>query len=362
MTAPAPRYPRHRMTANLFGIPFGLAGLCQCWALAGDLGATPAWPGQVLWVITAAVWLVVAGAYFARHHRPADLARELADPTFGPFVAVSAIVPMVLGGALARPLPAAGQVVFLVALVLTLLAGGWLSGQWILSDTTLAQWHPGYFLPTVGGGLIAAAVSAGLGDRSLARVMFGYGVVCWIMLGSIILTRLFTEPVLPLALRPTLAIEIAPPVVAGIAWFRINGGHVDPIALGLAGYALLMAMVQIRLLPLFRGVPFGPGWWAFSFPYAATVAYAIQWLSAEHAVASHAWTWLLLALATTGVAVLVARTVVALVGDRFLPTATGAAAIGGVPGVRLPLPDATPDRRQPGPSAVGETRGRSGTR
>lgn len=309
---------RHRLTANLFGIPLGLAGVAQCWTVAHEVGTAPPWPGDVLWVLVAAVWLLVAGAYYARHHRPADLAQELADPTFGPFVAVSAIVPMMLGAALARHLPTAGHVVFLVALVLTLIAGGWLSGQWILSDTTLAQWHPGYFLPTVGGGLIAAALSAGFGDRSLARAMFGYGTVCWIVLGSIILTRLFTQPALPVPLRTTIAIEMAPPVVAGIAWFGINGGHVDAIALGLAGYALLMAMVQIRLIPLFRTVPFGPGWWAFSFPYAATVAYAFQWLSAERVTAAHTWTWALLALVTAGAAVLAGRTVLALVGDRFL--------------------------------------------
>ena len=119
-------------------------------------------------------------------------------------------------------------------------------------------------------------------------------------------------------LRTTIAIEMAPPVVAGIAWFGINGGHVDAIALGLAGYALLMAMVQIRLIPLFRTVPFGPGWWAFSFPYAATVAYALQWLSVERVSGVHAWTWALIAFVTAAAAALGGRTVIALVGDRFL--------------------------------------------
>jgi len=316
------RRPRHRLTPNLFAIPFGVSGLAQCWTVAADLGTAPAWPGGVLWVLAAAVWVLVAGAWLSRLRRPADLGRELADPTTGPFVAVAVIVPMLLGAALARQLPTAGHVVFLTALVLTVLAGGWLSGEWILADTTLAQWHPGYFLPTVGGGLIAAALSEGFGHRSLARLMFGYGTVCWIVLGSIILTRLFTQPALPVGLRTTLAIEVAPPVVAGIAWFRINGGRVDPVALGLAGYALLMAMVQLRLVPLYRTLPFGPGWWAFSFPYAAAAAYSLQWLSAEHVAGERAWTWALLTLVTVAATGLAWRTVAALAGDRFLPPAT----------------------------------------
>ena len=336
------RGPRHRLPANLFAIPFGLAGLAQCWTVAADLGTAPGWPGGVLWVLCAAVWALVTAAWSVRVHRPADLARELADPTTGPFVAVSVIVPMMLGAALARPLPTAGHVVAYAALVLTLLGGGWLSGQWILSETTLAQWHPGYFLPTVGGGLIAAAVSAGFGDLALARVVFGYGVVCWIVLGSIILTRLFTQPPLPVPLRATLAIELAPPVVAGLAWFRINGGDVDPVALGLAGYALLMAMVQLRLVPLYRTLPFGPGWWAFSFPAAATGTYGLQWLSAEHAAGARAWTWVVLAVVTAGVGALAGRTAVALARDRFLPPpapdAPPAAGVGPAPGHRAAEP------------------------
>lgn len=209
---------------------------------------------------------------------------ELADPTFGPFVALVAIIPMQFGGVLARHAQGAGQAVFVVALVATLLVGGWLSGQWINADTMLATWHPGYFVPTVAGGLIASATSAGLGYRSLAQFLFGYGLICWLVLGSIVLARLFTQPPLPAALTATIAIEVAPPAIAGLAWFSMNAGHVDPVALGIAGYALLMVMVQLRLVPLYRTVPFGPSWWTLSFPYAAVVAYAIRWMAAEQVV------------------------------------------------------------------------------
>ena len=48
---------------------------------------------------------------------------------------------------------------------------------------------------------------------------FDVGMICWVVLGSIILNRLFFRPALPLALIPTLAIEVAPPVVAGNTYF-----------------------------------------------------------------------------------------------------------------------------------------------
>lgn len=79
--------------------------------------------------------------------------------------------------------------------------------------------------------------------------MLGLGGTCWIVLGSIVILRLVSQPPLPPPLRPTLAIELAPPVVAGSAWFAIDGGRADPVALLLAGFAILMALVQLRLVP-----------------------------------------------------------------------------------------------------------------
>ena len=42
-----------------------------------------------------------------------------------------------------------------------------------------------------------------------------------------------------------------------------------------------MLLVQLRLIPLYRRAPFGPGSWAFSFPIAAAVTCGVYWLDAE---------------------------------------------------------------------------------
>ncbi|MFD0690915.1 hypothetical protein [Actinomadura fibrosa] len=56
--------------------------------------------------------------------------------------------------------PRAGTVVFDVFLVLTVLLGGWFTGQWIYGPLAFERLHPGYFLPTVAGCLVAAAASS----------------------------------------------------------------------------------------------------------------------------------------------------------------------------------------------------------
>lgn len=251
----------------------------------------------------------------------------------GPFTALAVIVPMLLGVALAPHARTAGEVVYAVGLVLTVLLGSWLTGWWIRADTQLAQWHPGYFLPTVAGGLIAAGGSAALGWRTLSHVMFGYGLVCWLVLGSIILVRLFTQPMLPPPLLPTIAIEIAPPVVAGNAWFAINGSRLGLGAELLAGYAVLMALVQIATVGTYRRAPFGPGFWAFAFSsasYAAAFTFGIHWLDVEHVHGQKGLTYLLLGIATLAMAALAARTLVGLRRRTFLP--------------RVPAPDTAPTR------------------
>ncbi|WP_170854189.1 SLAC1 family transporter [Microlunatus flavus] len=306
---------------NLFGIPFGLAGLAACWSAAAEAVHAPGSASGVVWALAAAAWLVVLVPYARQIARGRGLRRELADPTFGPFTAVPAMLVMLLGGALAPWSRDAGAAVFVVGLLATLLVGGYLTGQWILEDLQLAQWHPGYFLPTVGGGLIAANVAARLGFGGLASVMFGYGLVCWFVLGSIILARLFSQPMLPVKLRPTLAIELAPPAVAGNAWFAMHGGRLDQVALTLAGYGLLMVIVQVRLAPLYRHVPFGPGSWAFAFSYLQAVTFGLHWIAGTDVPGRTALVWLLLAVSTAGVLLLAALTGRGLVRRTFLPGA-----------------------------------------
>jgi tellurite resistance protein len=311
--------PRPRVTPNLFGICFGVAGVAEAWSAASDLFGVRSVVADALWLAVAVLWTLTTVAYLNDVARGARCRTELLDPVFAPFTALVLIVPMLLGVALASHAHTPGVVVFGIALAGTVLLGGWLTGQWILSELTLAQWHPGYFLPTVAGGLLASAASAELGYASLARVMFGYGAICWLVLGSILLQRLFTQPRLPVPLLPTMAIEVAPPVVAGIAWFAINGGRADGVAFALAGYAALMVLVQLRLVTAYRGVPFGPGWWAFAFSYAAVFVDAIRWVGAEHAPHGTAWTYLLLAVVSFAALALLARTGLALVRRRFLP-------------------------------------------
>ncbi|MEE6262325.1 SLAC1 family transporter [Plantactinospora sonchi] len=312
-----------RVPPNFFGIPFGLAGLAGSWVVAAGDGNAPSWVGDALLVLAAVVWLAVTVGYAAYTWsvRRAFVA-DLLDPVLAPFVSLAVITPMLLAaqGLTPRNLTAA-RIVVDVFLVLTVLFGGWITGQWIYGPLDLDRMHPGYFLPTVAGGLVASATTAVVGQRLLSVLMLGLGLVCWLVIGSLTLNRLFFRPPLPPALIPTLAIEVAPAALAGVALFALNGERIDFFVSLVAGYGLLMVLAQVRLLPAYLGLSFAPTFWAFTFPFAAVATTTLHWIADSRPSGHRVYAYLVLAGITALIGGIAVRTVVAAARGQLLPTA-----------------------------------------
>lgn len=313
-----------KIPLNFFGIPFGLAGLGEAWTVLADFHHAPAAIGEAVLLVAAAAWLTVGAAYLA-YVATATSSQEaftadLLDPSAAPLASLALITPMLLAALGLYPHAAtAGRVITDLFLVLTVLLGAWFTGQWIYDPLELDRIHPGYFLPTVAGGLIAADSAAIVGEQRLAEAMFGLGVICWIVLGSLILGRLLFRPMLPAALQPTLAIEVAPAAVASLAWFDINGHRLDIVSAVLAGYGLLMVLAQLRLLPLYRRLTFTSGTWSFTFSWAAVDAIGIVWLQITQPVGYRIWQHLLITAITVLIGAIAVRTVMAIIRGQLLP-------------------------------------------
>jgi tellurite resistance protein len=91
------------------------------------------------------------------------------------------------------------------------------------------------------------------------------------------------------------------------------------VARVLGGYAVLMALVQLRLLPIYRQLHFSPGFWAFTFSYAAAAGDALDWLRISAAPGRTALSIVLLALVTGLVLVIAARTARLALRGQLLP-------------------------------------------
>ncbi|MEU8078855.1 hypothetical protein AB0B31_25880 [Catellatospora citrea] len=308
-----------RTPPNFFAAPFGFTGLAGTWLALSRTANAPRGVSAALYVLAAVVWLVLLVGYLARVTTTRGrLMADLRDPVLSPFVSVIAIVAMQLGVGLHSYAPRTATVVVDVALVVVIGLGGWLTGQWMTGALDQDKFHPGYLLPTVAGGLLASAAATTVGQPGLGRLCFGIGIVCWLVIGSLMLQRLFFRPPLPTPLVPTMAIEVAPAPVAGLAWFALTPAP-DTLAFGLAGYTILMTLAQIRLIPIYLQTPFTPGFWAFTFSYAAVATLAIRWLAVERPPAQQALSWLIALLLTTLIGAIAIRSVIALVQRNYFP-------------------------------------------
>ena len=309
-----------RLTPNFFAIPFGLAGLAGVWRLMSVDYGTPGGISDALSVAAAFIWLLIIASSLARLARsPRSVLAELRDPVFSPFWALTFIIGMQLAGELGVHAPTPAKDMFIAFFIATVLMGGWLTGEWIAGELDQNKLHPGYLLPTVAGGLLGAEGAAQFGLQGAGWMSFGIGMLCWLLLGSLILNRLLLVTPLSPLLRPTLAIELAPPAVAGSAYFLLHGSTATPFAYALAGYTVLMVVVQLRLLPGYLRLRFNPGFWSFTFSWSAVAAIALRWLAIEAPAGQTLYAALVASAISLLVAAVAARSLLAIARGELVP-------------------------------------------
>jgi len=327
----ATRPTRGRVPPNRFSVPLGLAGLATAWHAAGAKLGTPAAVPDAIDILAAVVLLIAVWIYAAQGAR--RVLADLRDPVQSPFLAVPAITAMMLAAALASVAFTAGRILVVVFLAVTVAVGGWLLGRWITGDTDQASVHPGYYLPTVAGGLVGVITLMQVHLRGLAEAAFGLGILSWVLLGSVVLSRLITAKALPAPLQPVTAIELAPPALAGVAWFALAGRGGGLIAYAIGGYLVLMALVQVRLLPVYLKLRFSPGFWAFTFPYAIFITCAVEWITRTNPPGATAYAIAAITAITVFIGAIATRTVIALARGQFL-----AQPADNPPSPRMPMP------------------------
>lgn len=268
-----------RIPLNTLAIPFGLSGLAEVWTEASSDLRWPPGIADALWAVAAIAWVWLIVAHVVRGARSgSSLGSQLRHPAQGPIGALAAIVGMLLGATLYRFLPVAGIVLVIASISAAAIFAGWLLSFWLSGTLEVDSVHGGYFLPTVAAGLIAATAAADVGLTSLAVGAFAVGILFWVVIFVALLARFATRPALPDALTPTLAIMVAPPAVAGTAWFAIDGGQPGGVEYALAAVTVVLVLMQVFLIPRYRVLAFSLGFWSFTFSFAAVSGYAIEWL------------------------------------------------------------------------------------
>ncbi|GAA4669815.1 hypothetical protein [Amycolatopsis dongchuanensis] len=309
-----------RLPLNTLAIGFGLAGLAEAWTEATSALTLPRVVPQAFWALAATAWVSLLTAHLVRGARSGEgLASQLRHPAQGPIAALAPVTAMLLAADLFTWSPIGGRVLFLLALATAAILAAWLFASWFEGRLELESLHPGYLLPTVAPGLVGADVAHVVGYHGLAWSLFGVGAFFAVVLTAIVVLRLTFRSALPDALIPTTAILLAPPAVAGIAWFSLHGHVADPVAQAIGGVGVLLVLVQAAMVPRYRRLRFTVGFWSFTFPLAAAVALAEEWLDVVRPAGWVPITGVLLALVTVFIGAIAARSVWA-VARRSLPS------------------------------------------
>ncbi|MCK0207141.1 dicarboxylate transporter/tellurite-resistance protein TehA [Starkeya koreensis] len=272
---PAPRIPV--VPASYFGMVLGLAGLGGTWRAAHLAWGLPALVGEIVMLIGGLVWVTVTVLYALKWLVAREAAlTEAAHPIQCCFIGLAGVATMlVAGGVLPYSRPAA-LVLYGAGALFTLGFAIWRTGGLWLGERDHNHTTPVLYLPTVAGSFVIGTVGGALGFADLGQYFFGMGLFGWLAIESVLLHRMLTAPTLASALRPTLGIQLAPPVVGAVSLIAVAPQAPFLFAHALIGYGVMQTLIVLRLLPWILREPFAPSYWAFTFGITALATAPIR--------------------------------------------------------------------------------------
>jgi tellurite resistance protein len=267
----------------MYGAVMGLAGL----GLAGRSAAV-VWPGVLrapayftepwvlLGLLAGALMLVLYAVKLVRD--PAAVRADFTHPfTLGFCGALPVGMSLVAGGIGAYSL-LAGKLLWWTGFALLFAFQVWGLARLLSGGIELAQINAGWLIILVGG-IVLPGPGLARGLAAPAHFSFGISAVAAPILMAILFYRAIAGPALPEALRPTWFILLVPPSLIyanGLALYP-QLGFLETLYF----FALALAAALLLVSARFWRWPFGPPWWAFTFPLDA-LAYAAARYAQDH--------------------------------------------------------------------------------
>ncbi|MBY0443894.1 MAG: TDT family transporter [Burkholderiales bacterium] len=240
------------------GLALGIASLGWCWENGGDFNGN----AQILGAAIAIVLLFILALKFVLH--PHLLWQDLAHPVVGSVVPTFAMATMVVSKALGYYSLFLAEVLWLFAVILHAV----FLGTFIWHRAKEFKIHhmvPSWFVPPVG--IIVADVAFPGGQfEVLAHGLLWFGIACYAVMLPLMLYRLIFSREIPDAAKPTIAILAAPASLSLAGYLTVTTDPSLLIVALLFGIAILMTGIIYLAFFKLLGLPFSPGYAAFTFP------------------------------------------------------------------------------------------------
>ena len=268
---------------GFYGAVMGLAGL----GLTARSAAV-VWPGVFRapayftepWVLAGLIALLILLALYAIKlvQRPQSVREDFVDPLTLGFCGAFPVGMSLVAGGIGAYFPFAGRALWWASFALLLAFQVWALARLLAGGIELAQINAGWLIILVGG-IVLPGPGIGLGLAEPAHFAFGISASAAPILMALLFYRAIAGPAFPAAFRPTWFILLVPPSL-----IYVNGLALYP-QLGfletLYFFALALAAALFVAARRFWRWPFGPAWWAFTFPLDA-LAYAATRYAQDH--------------------------------------------------------------------------------
>jgi tellurite resistance protein len=274
---PARQLPHRTIPASFFAIPLGLVALGLAWQMAESIWSEPKWVSDTLIWFGSTLWIFLLITYLGKWLlRRADALAELEHPIQSCYIGLAGVVSLLASIGFLTTHRTLSLGCFYFGIAWTLMFAIYQTGRFWTGDSKPETLTPILYLPMVAGAFVSATACAAMGYVDWGKLAFGGALFTWFALESVILFRLYTaRPVLP-SLRPTMGLQFAAPAVGAVAYLSVGGGMPDIFAYALIGYALLQALMLIRLIPWLVQAGLTPAWWSFSFGAASLPTAAMK--------------------------------------------------------------------------------------
>ena len=265
---------------GMYGAVMGLAGLGLTARAAASV-----WPGVVKapayvtepWVLLGLIALLLLVAlYFLKGIR--GVKADFANPMLFGFCGALPVGMALVAGGIGSYSHGAGVWLWWLAFALFTICQVWALARLLSGGLSIGEINPGWLIILVGG-IVLPGPGMQLGLSEASHFTFGISATVAPILMALLFYRVIAGPAVPEALKPTWFILLVPPSL-----IYVNGLALFPDAIFLENLFYFALALATALLVVSRGFarwPFGPAWWAFTFPLDA-LAYAAARYAQDH--------------------------------------------------------------------------------
>jgi tellurite resistance protein len=269
-----------KIHVGFYGAVMGLAGLGLTARSAASV-----WPGVVRapayvtepWILLGAIALVVlTSVYFLKGIEA--IKADFTNPLTMGFCGALPVGMSLVAGGVGPYAHGVGEGLWWLAFGMLTLFQVWALLRLLSGGLAVGDINAGWLIILVGG-IVLPGPGISLGLIEASRFSFGISATVAPILMALLFYRVIVGPPLADALRPTWFILLVPPSL-----IYANGLALFPEAIFLENLFYFALALAAALLILSRGFlrwPFGPPWWAFTFPLDA-LAYAAARHAQDH--------------------------------------------------------------------------------